>query len=265
MTRFLLEVIPRARLREGRSWICTVCGTQARTHPGLALANGIDPTFSAERVFFSCASLLAALEEGVPGQVYYLEDRTPGIRNYRGVLAAVLRQKVGLIVEIPTDDHHHPALIRANRDTALFCDARDPEGRRVRWYEVARGAGRRRLVHPEVGGETVSGITIPDPPEALLAAYREMIQDLEEVSWIERYPKCLGVPGSSETPAAPMPGGLRLIDRGAFARFVEKEHLLLRTDGLQPPKEYLDGFVYGALAYRLYLRETADRQRMGRE
>ncbi len=63
----------------------------------------------------------------------------------------------------------------------------------------------------------------------------------------------------------PMPGGLRLIDRGAFARFVEKEHLLLRTDGLQPPKEYLDGFVYGALAYRLYLRETADRQRMGRE
>ena len=55
---------------------------------------------------------------------------------------------------------------------------------------------------------------------------------------------------------AGFPTGLVLIDRGRFQAFVEGRHLLANADGSQPSKEYLAGFKYGALAYRLYLRET---------
>lgn len=48
---------------------------------------------------------------------------------------------------------------------------------------------------------------------------------------------------------------MQLIDKGAFAVFVEERALLKRTDGTVPSKEYLAGFTLGALAYRLYVRE----------
>ena len=52
--------------------------------------------------------------------------------------------------------------------------------------------------------------------------------------------------------------GLVLIDRGRFQAFVEGRYLLANADGSQPSKEYLAGFKYGALAHRLYLRETGE-------
>jgi hypothetical protein len=51
---------------------------------------------------------------------------------------------------------------------------------------------------------------------------------------------------------------LAIIDRGAFAAYVDQTHLLRTTDGRDLPPEHLKGFVAGALAYRAYLREKGD-------
>ncbi|MDD3071872.1 MAG: hypothetical protein PHX88_11835 [Methanoculleus horonobensis] len=53
--------------------------------------------------------------------------------------------------------------------------------------------------------------------------------------------------------------GLSLIDQGRFLAFIEGRHLLKNVNGPRPPKGYLAGFVYGALAYRLYRGEMEGR------
>lgn len=64
---------------------------------------------------------------------------------------------------------------------------------------------------------------------------------------------------------AGFPAGLFMIDRGRFQAFVEGRHLLANADGSQPSKEYLAGFKYGALAHRLYLRESGGSEGGGGE
>lgn len=216
--------IPGRHLARRGSWIATVTEhpldipslpPQGSRKVGLLLAGRIDPTFSADRIFFSPELLLAALEQSRPGEVYYLEDailnvagllqftREPG-NPIRDLIVAVRRHGVGLILVSKVPDNHLTYLIRNARNTAIILrdlankepllgDVLEPSTEPLAfvWYECRAEVlyGRRGAVMriPVINGQRVAGILAPQPPEDLL----QRCQSQAEENRVARYQEAL--------------------------------------------------------------------------
>jgi hypothetical protein len=201
--------IPRQHLAEKGFWIATVTGrplalsTRHRQDPrrvGLSIATRLDPTFSADRIFFSPEALLAALDRSQPGEVYYLEDVVQVAaelpRASRAILhlliGAVRRHGVGLILVSPVhDDGRLVRPLRDHRDSAII--AFDDDGYEYlqrefslspedvlafTWFEIERveepGISKTTMRYPRLEGRRVRGGTIPHPAQDLFARCQAM-------------------------------------------------------------------------------------------
>lgn len=69
----LVGAVPPTPLQYKRSWICTISSeSQVAPNPtkaALSIAQKVDPSFSAERMCFSDAQLLEALDRSQPGEL----------------------------------------------------------------------------------------------------------------------------------------------------------------------------------------------------
>ena len=214
--------IPRQHLAEKGFWIATVTGrplalsTRHRQDPrrvGLSIATRLDPTFSADRIFFSPEALLAALDRSQPGEVYYLEDVVQVAaelpRASRAILhlliGAVRRHGVGLILVSPVhDDGRLVRPLRDHRDSAIIafddvgyeCLQRkfslSPEDvLAFAWFEVERvedpGGSKTTMRYPRIEGQRVRGGTTPYPAQDLFAR----CQAIAEAYLAEQYTELL--------------------------------------------------------------------------
>ena len=113
--------IPRRHFAEQGSWVATVTGrpidptSPHRQDPrrvGLSLATRLDPTFSADRIFFDPDPLFAAMGRSRRGEVYYLEDivqAAAGLPQFsraapspvRVLIGAARQHGVGLVLVSP--------------------------------------------------------------------------------------------------------------------------------------------------------------------
>ena len=221
--------IPRQHLAEKGFWIATVTGrslnpfSQHRQDPrrvGLSIATRLDPTFSADRIFFSPEALLAALDRSHPGEVYYFEDVVQVAAEFprasRAILhlliGAVRRHGVGLIIVSPVhDDGYLVKPLRDRRDSAIITFDDDGYELLLRefslspedvlaftWFEVARveepGSSKTTMRYPRIEGRSVRGGITPYPAQDLLAR----CQAMAEAYLVERYTEML-----DSRPAAP--------------------------------------------------------------
>lgn len=203
--------IPRQHLAAKGFWIATVTGrplapsTRHRQDPrrvGLSLATRLDPTFSADRIFFSPEALLAALDRSQPGEVYYFEDVVrvavglPRVSRaiLRELIGAVRRHGVGLIIVSPVhDDGRLVKPLRDCRDSAIiiFDDGGyeylqrefllSPEDvLAFTWFEVERvedpGGSKTTMRYPRLEGRRVQGGTTPYPAQDLFARCQAMAE-----------------------------------------------------------------------------------------
>jgi hypothetical protein len=210
--------IPRQHLAAKGFWIATVTGrplapsTRHRQDPrrvGLSIATRLDPTFSADRIFFSPEALLAALNRSQPGEVYYSEDVVrvavglPRVSRaiLRELIGAVRRHGVGLIIVSPVhDDGRLVKPLRDCRDSAIiiFDDGGyeylqrefllSPEDvLAFTWFEVERvedpGGSKTTMRYPRIEGRRVWGGTTPHPAQDLFAR----CQAMAEAYLVERY------------------------------------------------------------------------------
>lgn len=205
--------IPRRHFAERGSWIGTV--TRRPINPtsphrqdprkvGLSLATRLDPTFSADRIFFDPDPLLAALEQSRPGEIYYFEDvvlSVAGLPQFsrtfaspiKTLLAAVRRHGVGLLLAAQGEDQTLVRPLRDRRDSVIItyddlgyetlheAFPHLPEDILVAtWYESTGiplpGVSLRRTEAPVIGGRTVTGVIMPQPPADLLAACQAMAE-----------------------------------------------------------------------------------------
>jgi hypothetical protein len=205
--------IPRRHFAERGSWIATVTGRPINPTPphrqdprrvGLSLATRLDPTFSADRVFFDPDPLFAALVQSQKGEVYYLEDivqAAAGLPQFsravpspvRLLIGAARRHGVGLIVVSPV--HAESYLVkplRDGRDSAIIVFDEvgyeylqreyliSPEDALAfAWYEnevAAEPGGDWAMKFPVIAGRKVRGGVAPHPPPELLSRCQAMAE-----------------------------------------------------------------------------------------
>ena len=199
--------IPRRHFAERGSWIATVTGRPINPTPphrqdprrvGLSLATRLDPTFSADRVFFDPDPLFAALVQSQKGEVYYLEDivqAAAGLPQFsravpspvRLLIGATRRHGVGLIVVSPVHAESYLAKpLRDGRDSAIIVFDEvgyeylqreylisPDDALAFAWYENEGGAepggGQVTMRFPVIAGRKVQGGVTPHPPRELLS------------------------------------------------------------------------------------------------
>lgn len=203
--------IPRRHFAEQGSWVATVTGrpidptSPHRQDPrrvGLSLAMRLDSTFSADRIFFSPEALLAVLNRGQRGEVYYLEDvvqAAAGLPQFsraapspvRVLIGAARQHGVGLVLVSPVhEDHYLVRPLRDDRDSAIIvfdevgyeCLQREyrisPDGALAfAWYEneaAAEPGGNWAMKFPVIAGRKVQGGVTPHPPRELLSRCQAM-------------------------------------------------------------------------------------------
>jgi hypothetical protein len=188
--------IPRRHFAEQGFWIATVTRgpfvTQNSPHRkdprrfGLMIATRLDPTFSADRIFFDPDPLLVALQQSRRGDVYYLEDVAlpAGLRT---LLAAVRWHGVGLLLAARGEDQSWFGPFATAGDSVIitFDDvgyetlhegipALPEDVLAATWYERTGfslpGISLRRTETPVLGGREVTGVILPQPSADLLAA-----------------------------------------------------------------------------------------------
>jgi hypothetical protein len=210
--------IPRRHFAEQGSWIGTVTrgpfvfpDSPHRKDPrrfGLTIATRLDPTFSADRIFFDPEPLLAALQQSHRREVYYLEEVVQpagGLLEFsrtvasplRTLLAAVRRHGIGLLLVARGADQTLVRPLRDRRDSVIITyddigyetlheavPALPEDALAATWYESTGfslpGVSLRRTETPVIGGRAVTGVILPQPPADLLAACQAKAEaDLE--------------------------------------------------------------------------------------
>ena len=199
--------IPRRHFAEQGSWVATVTGrpidptSPHRQDPrkvGLSLAMRLDSTFSADRIFFSPEALLAVLNRGQRGEVYYFEDvvqAAAGLPQFsraapspvRVLIGAARQHGVGLIVVSPVHAESYLAKpLRDGRDSAIIVFDEvgyeylqreylisPDDALAFAWYENEGGAepggGQVTMRFPVIAGRKVQGGVTPHPPRELLS------------------------------------------------------------------------------------------------
>jgi len=206
--------IPRRHFAEQGSWVATVTGrpidptSPHRQDPrrvGLSLAMRLDSTFSADRIFFSPEALLAVLNRGQRGEVYYFEDvvqAAAGLPQFsraapspvRVLIGAARQHGVGLIVVSPVHAESYLAKpLRDGRDSAIIVFDEvgyeylqreylisPDDALAFAWYENEGGAepggGQVTMRFPVIAGRNVHGGITPHPSPELLSRCRAMAE-----------------------------------------------------------------------------------------